>query len=183
MKSNKQNVPSSRERWYAIPKGFSFLLSGLLFLFSAPPASAQCPVCIVTVGGGMLIAKKLGIDDLLVAIWISALNTVISYWAAPKIKIKLLNNPIVLSVLMLLMTLAYFQFTDQLFVTGNTVLGIDKIIFGMLLGLFAIISGNYAYAYAKHRNHDKAIFPYSKVVFPFSFVLIITLIFKFAFNL
>ena len=39
------------------------------------PSYAQCPVCIVTVGGGMLIAKKLGIDDLLVSIWISALNT------------------------------------------------------------------------------------------------------------
>ena len=41
---------------------------------------AQCPVCIVTVGGGLLIAKKLGIDDLLTALWISGLNTAISFW-------------------------------------------------------------------------------------------------------
>ncbi len=26
-------------------------------------AYAQCPVCIITVGGGMLLAQKLGIDD------------------------------------------------------------------------------------------------------------------------
>ena len=52
------------------------------------PAYAQCPVCIITVGGGMLLAKKLGVDDLLVSIWISALNTAIAFWLAPKLKIK-----------------------------------------------------------------------------------------------
>ncbi len=161
----------------------AFLFSSLFFLLTTPKVYAQCPVCIVTVGGGMLIAEKLGVDDLLVAIWISALNTVISYWAASKIKINFLNNPFLLSLIMLITTLVYFQFTDQLFVPSNTVLGIDKILLGMLLGIIAVISGNYAYSYAKKRNHDKAIFPYSKVVFPFSFILLITLIFKFTFNL
>lgn len=64
---------------------FVFLLV-LVSSFSFPVSvSAQCPICIVTVGGGMLIAKKLGIDDFLVSIWISALNTAIAFYLADKI--------------------------------------------------------------------------------------------------
>jgi len=162
---------------------FTFLTANLLVLLFPLKTFAQCPVCIVTVGGGMLLAKKLGIDDLLVAVWISALNTVISYWLAPKIKIKFLNNPFLLSLLLLVTTLAYFFYTQELFVAGNTVLGLDKILLGSLLGFFSIITGNYLYQKVKDNNGGKTIFPYAKVVFPFTLTLIVTLLFKFAFAL
>ena len=87
-------------------------------MFSIQPAYAQCPLCIVTVGGGMLIAKKLGIDDLLVSIWISALNTAISFWLASKFKNKFLQNPWLLSSIILGLTLFYFQFTGQIGTPG-----------------------------------------------------------------
>lgn len=147
------------------------------------PVMAQCPVCIVTVGGGMLLAQKLGIDDLLVAIWISALNTVFSFWLAPKFKIKLLRNPYVFSALMFLMTYFYFDYTDQIGVAANSILGIDKILLGLILGIVSTIIGNLIYSTTKSHNHGKTIFPYAKVVFPVGTVLLVTLIFKFAFNL
>lgn len=151
--------------------------------FLVIPAYAQCPVCIVTIGGGMLIAKKLGIDDLLVSIWISALDTAISFWLASKFKLKFLRNPWLLSFLMLGLALFYFQFTDQIGHPSNQLLGIDKIIFGQILGLLAVFIGNFIYGLTKYKNGNKALFPYSKVVFPFSFVLIVTLIFKLIFKL
>lgn len=159
---------------------FSFIT--LNFLLSTS-AQAQCPVCIITVGGGMIIAKKLGIDDLLVSIWISALNTAIAFWLAPKIKNRLLNNPLVLSVLLYLSTLAYFQFTNQLGAVRNQFFGVDKIIFGQTLGLLVMILGNLLYLYSKKQNHDRALFLYSKVVFPVTAVILVTLFFKFTFGL
>jgi hypothetical protein len=147
------------------------------------PVYAQCPVCIVTVGGGMLIAKKLGVDDLLVSIWISALNTAISFWLASKLKNKLLHNPWLLSFIMLGLTLFYFQFTSQIGHPSNRLLGIDKIIFGQILGLLAMFIGNFIYGFTKYKNNHKTLFPYAKVIFPVGLVLIITLIFKFAFKL
>jgi hypothetical protein len=147
------------------------------------PAYAQCPICIVTVGGGMYLAKKLGVDDLLVSIWISALNTAISFWLAPKLKIKLLRNPWILSFIMLGLTLFYFQFTDQIGGQTNRFFGIDKIIFGQVLGLLVMFFGNWFYAFTKKKNNDKTIFPYAKVAFPFLSVLVTTLIFKFVFKL
>lgn len=147
------------------------------------PVYAQCPVCIVTVGGGMLIAKKLGIDDFLVSIWISALNTAISFWLAPKLKMKFLKNPWILSFIMLALTLFYFQFTDQIGSDSNQLLGIDKIIFGQSIGLLVMFLGNFLYAYTKHQNHNKTLFPYAKVFFPLALLLIISFTFKLAFSL
>jgi len=147
------------------------------------PVGAQCPVCIVTIGGGMLIAKKLGIDDLLVSIWISALDTAISFWLASKFKQKYLRNPWLLSLIMLGFALFYFQFTGQIGGSGNQLLGIDKIVLGQIIGLLAVFIGNFIYGLTKYKNGHKALFPYSKVIFPISLVVLVTLIFKLAFSL
>ena len=152
-------------------------------MFFIKPVYAQCPVCIITVGGGMLLAKKLGIDDLLVSIWISALNTAISFWIASKFKNRLLQNPLLLSLLMYGLTIAYFQFSGQMGPLNNRLHGIDKIFLGQTLGLVAMVSGNIIYLVTKKNNGGKALFPYSKVVFPVVIVILITSIFKFAFNL
>lgn len=73
------------------------------------PVLAQCPICVITVGGGMLIAKKFGVDDLYMSLWLSALNTALALWMATKFKIKFLNNGYILSILFLAFNLIYFQ--------------------------------------------------------------------------
>ena len=167
----------------------SFSALNLGFLFAPIPVSAQCPICIVTVGGGMLIAKRLGVDDFLVSIWISALNTAISFWLASKFlndKMmfkKILSNPWLLSILMLTLTLIYFTSTGQTGHPTNKLLGLDKIIFGQVLGMLIMFKGNFIYGYTKYKNGNKALFPYSKVVFPVGLVLLTTLLFKLVFNL
>ncbi|KKR68934.1 MAG: hypothetical protein UU09_C0001G0011 [Microgenomates group bacterium GW2011_GWA2_40_6] len=152
-------------------------------------AYAQCPICIVTVGGGMLIAKKLGIDDLLVSIWISALNVAIAFWLAPKIsrsafggKIKYLNNKHLLSFVLLATTLLYFQFTDQIGASTNRAWGVDKILFGQIIGFLTMAAGNHSYQFIKKRlGHTP--FPYAKVAFPLGSVLLVTFTLKLFFRL
>jgi hypothetical protein len=151
-------------------------------MFLVKPAYAQCPICIVTVGGGMLIAKKLGIDDLLISIWISALNVAIAFWLAPKIKIKYLNNKHLLSFVLLATTLLYFQFTDQIGASTNRAWGIDKILFGQIIGFLTMAAGNHSYQFIKKRlGHTP--FPYAKVAFPLGGVLFVTFAFKLLFRL
>ena len=147
------------------------------------PAYAQCPVCIVTVGGGMLIAKKLGVDDLLVSVWISALNTAIAFWLAPKLRYKIFKNPYILALILLITTLTYFQFTGQLSSTANQVLGLNKIILGQVSGLIIMIIGNFIYVFTKKKNGNKTLFPYARVVFPLISVIIVTFFFKLIFKL
>jgi len=77
----------------------------------------------------------------------------------------------------------YFQFTNQIGHVGNKLLGIDKIIFGQVLGMLTMFLGNFIYGYTKFKNNGKAIFPYSKVVFPVGVTLLTTLVFKYSFGL
>ncbi len=159
------------------------LLLATSYLLLAVPASAQCPVCIVTVGGGMYLAKKLGIDDFLVSLWISGLNTAISFWAATKIKHRVFGSPIVLSFVMLALTLAYFIFTDQTGGVANQVMGLHKIIFGQILGMLIWFFGIFIDRKSRTLNGGKILFPYQKVVFPISILLIFTILFKLLFKL
>jgi len=152
-------------------------------MFLVKAAYAQCPVCIVTVGGGMFLAKKLGIDDFLVSLWISGLNTTISFWLAPKIKNKILGSPIIFSFLMLGLTLSYFIFTNQTGSLDNQILGLDKLIFGQSLGLLIMFLGIAIDRYSRKLNGDKILFPYQKVVFPVGFLIIFTIFFKLIFKL
>lgn len=152
-------------------------------MFLVKPVLAQCPVCIVTVGGGMLIAKKLGIDDFLVSLWISGLNTAISFWLAPKIKNRLLGSPIILSFLMFILTIFYFDYTDQIGSATNKLLGLDKIIFGQSLGILIMFLGIFVDRYSRKLNNGKILFPYQKVVFPVGFLMLFTLLFKLIFKL
>jgi hypothetical protein len=152
-------------------------------MFLVKTIYAQCPVCIVTVGGGMFLAKKLGVDDFLVSLWISGLNTAVSFWLAPKIKNKILGSPIVFSFLMLALTLSYFIYTDQVGSPDNKILGLDKLIFGQILGLLIMFLGIWADRYSRKLNGGKILFPYQKVVFPVGFLIIFTLLFKLIFKL
>lgn len=152
-------------------------------MFLVKAAYAQCPVCIVTVGGGMILAKKLGIDDFLVSLWISGLNTAISFWLATKIKNRFLGNPLILSVLMLGLTLSYFIFSDQTGLVSNQLLGMDKIIFGQSLGLLIWLLGIFIDRKSRTLNGGKILFPYQKVIFPISILIILTIVFKLLFKL
>jgi len=48
---------------------FTTLILGFAF-FSTVPAWAQCPVCTVAIGGSVLLSRYLGIDDLIIGIWV-----------------------------------------------------------------------------------------------------------------
>lgn len=162
---------------------FSVLLLAISYLLLATPVAAQCPVCVVTVGGGMLLAKTLGIDDFLVSLWISGLNTALSFWLASKIKNRFFGSPIIFSLLMYVSTLAYFIFTKQTGFSFNQVLGMDKIIFGLTLGLFIWFLGIFIDRYSRKLHGGKILFPYQKVVFPISLLTILTILFKLIFKL
>ena len=152
-------------------------------MFLVKVAYAQCPVCIVTVGGGMIIAKKLGIDDFLVSLWISGLDTAISFWLASKIKNSFFGNPIIFSLLMLGLTLFYFIFTDQTGSPTNQILGLDKIIFGQSVGFLIWLLGIFIDRYSRKLNGGKILFSYQKVVFPITILLVFTFLFKLIFKL
>jgi len=151
------------------------LIPILVFLFSPSSVYAQCPICIITVGGGMILAQKLGVDDLLASIWIAGLNTVISFYLANKIK-KPRINPYLLAALTNSLAVIYFFATNQIVPGVNQVLGVDKILLGQFLGLFLVSFAYLTDRFIRSKNGGKVLFNYQRVVLPVSYLIAVTIL-------
>jgi hypothetical protein len=137
----------------------------VLSTLNVKTAQASCPVCIVTVGGGLLLAQKFGIDDLIVTLWISGLNTAIAFFLADKIKKPNLNNPYLWSVFLFVSTLIYLYTTNQAGI-GNNFLGIDKSLLGLSLGMLLFFISVQADKLIRQNNNGKVLFYYQRVIIP-----------------
>lgn len=147
-------------------------------MFLVKSAYANCPACIVTVAGGLLLAKKLGIDDLLVSIWISGLNTAIAFYIASRIRKKIIRNPVFWSLGFYLTTIIYLLSTKQIGHKGNVFWGIDKILFGLTVGLLVFFFSVFIDKYTRYKNHGKVLFYYQKIIIPLLLIILSTIVFK-----
>ena len=156
----------------------------LLDLF-ATPVNAACPVCIVAVGSGLMIAEWLGVDSLLAAIWIMGLSTAMGFWMAGWLDKKMkksegrgraiLTNGYLWAVVMLAMVLAYYYWADNF--GYRTILGMDSLVLGSLLGMgFFMLAEWLEGDYLRKKNDGKAFFPYQKVVVPVGALVVATLL-------
>src|SRR3990172_3022208 len=124
-----------------------FLVFSLLppsyFLLLPSVARAVCPICTVAVGAGLGLSRYLGIDDAVSSIWIGGLILSSSFWLIDWMyrkypsKLKQFNSFTVSSLTVLsmyafvLIPLWYGKIIGHPY---NTILGIDKIVFGTTLG-------------------------------------------------
>lgn len=137
-----------------------------------PTVYAQCPVCIVTVGGGLFIAKKLGLDSLLTALWISGLNVAISFWFVSFIKKpKFLRNPFLWTLILFVSTYVYLVTTKQMYHKNDTFLHIDKVLFGMVVGTLVWLLGIGVDKLIRKYHNGKVLFFYQKVIVPLFLLL------------
>jgi hypothetical protein len=151
----------------------------LAALFFPKTALANCPVCIVTVGGGLILAEKLGIDTLLVSIWIAGLNTAIAFMIADKIKRPgIWKNGYLWSLIFLATALGYVYWTGQAGM-GNNLWGIDKSVLGMSVGTGIFFGAVQIDKYIRSKREGKVLFYYQKVIIPLVGLLLATIVFNF----
>jgi hypothetical protein len=143
----------------------------------------MCPVCTVTVIAGLGLSRLLGIDDLVTSIWIGGfilsfsfitINWISKKW--PKLKSKYYYFPTI--IIMYLFVLIPFKLDGTIGIIRNTLWGIDKIIFGIIIGSIALLTGALTDKYQR-RKFKKIFFPFQKVVFPVFALIITSLIFFF----
>ena len=143
---------------------------------------AVCPVCTVAVGAGLALSQKLGIDDTVVSIWIGGLLMSVSIWTINWLVKKKWTFPGFQAVVGLVWYAATFiplYLNKALFISGNDLFGIDKIIFGTIIGSLAFVGAADFYEYLKKKNGDKAHFPFEKVVIPIATLVFVSLAFYF----
>ncbi len=147
----------------------------LIFLLCLPLVSAVCPLCTVAIGAGAGVLRYFGIDDIITGSWIGALTLSSALWFDSWLNKKHINfmmrRPLVI-IAFYIMFLLPLYFIDLIGLQGNTIFGIDKIVFGSIIGTIIFILSVLSDNYLRKINGNKAVFPYQKVVIPVVFLIL-----------
>ena len=156
-----------------------FILYTLYFI---PAANAICPVCTIAVGAGIGLSRWLGIDDTITGLWIGGLTISLILWTLNWLRRKEINfkgkrTLVFLGYyLIIIVPLYWMNIIGHPF---NKMLGIDKLLFGIILGSLAFWSGGIAYYRIKERNDGRAHFPFQKILMPLAPLIILSIILYF----
>ena len=152
-----------------------------------PFAHAVCPICTVAVAGGLGLSRYFGIDDSVIGVWSGGLMVSLTLWTVDWLSkrnwafLKKINNRarIVTSfVFWVLLTYPPLFWAGIIGHPFNTILGIDKLIFGSILGFFAFLLGVWGDKKVREIK-GKQLFNFQKVVFPVLSLLITSLVLYF----
>jgi hypothetical protein len=160
-----------------------FAIVAIILFTTAPLAHAVCPVCTVAVGAGLGLAEWLGIDDAISGLWIGALIVSTSLWTINwlnKKNIRFKGRKILIFVAYYAIVILPLWLKGKIGHPLNRLCGIDKLLFGIILGsiLFtaAVITCHYLY----RKNEGKSYFKGQKIAFPLLFLAIGSLILYYA---
>ena len=157
------------------------LLASFLFMGTtlANIAKAVCPVCVVAVSAGLGFSRWLGVDDVVSSIWIGALLASTSIWTIIWLNKKNWSfkyQKIIIPVTYYLLILVPLYYADIIGHSLNKIFGIDKIIFGAVLGTIVFLASIWLHNFLKKKNQGKQFFYYQKVVLPVVILIITSLI-------
>ncbi len=120
----------------------------------------SCTLCVITLGGGLLLARKLGISDMVFAIWLSGLNTALAFWLSPIIKHKIFGNRFLLASVFYLLAYLYFNRTGQM---------TRDVFVGLTVGMEVLFVAYFI-------DRKWRLIPFQKVILPLFFLILATLL-------
>ena len=156
-----------------------FAVSLLGFLW-ANTIKAVCPLCVVAVGAGLGFSEWLGIDDVVASIWIGALLVSMILWTIIEMRKhnwKFHFDTAITSLAYYLLTFVPLYYAGIVGHPYNRIFGIDKIIFGTVIGTIVFLLSHWLHLYLKKKNNGKSFFNYQKVALPIALLLLTSLVF------
>jgi len=132
-------------------------------------AHAICPVCTIAVGAGVGFSRYFGIDDTITGLWIGGLTVSVTIWTInwfDKKKIHFKWRSVITTLAYYALIVLPLAFTGVLGHPFNKIWGIDKLLFGIMVGSAAFLAAAETYEWMKKRNNGRAYFPFQKVAMP-----------------
>jgi hypothetical protein len=152
----------------------------VLGLFVAVPlAHAVCPVCTVAVGAGLGLAEWLGIDDSISGLWIGALIVSISIWTINWLnskEIRFKGRKILIFIAYYVIVILPLYWKGMIGHPYNKLCGIDKLLFGIILGSILFSAGVIFHNIIRKRNNNVSYFKGQKIAFPISLLILASII-------
>jgi len=158
------------------------LLGAIAWFAGAVHTYAICPVCTVAVGAGLGLSRWLGISDTVIGVWVGAFLFSVSMWTINWLRSK---NRSFKGIIPAVFVFYYALTIIPLYFTGimghpfNKFLGMDKLLFGTIVGSLVFMAAAWGYEVIKRKNGGKAWFPFQKVAMPVGFTLIASLVMYF----
>lgn len=147
----------------------SVLVIGFV-LYNMPAwANPACAVCTVGVAVGLEVARNLGVDDGVIAVWAGALLALIGYWTILWFEKKGWNffgRNFLLMALSLSMVAGVYIKDLQYTPKPILIFYMDPFLFCAILGALILIYSSVFYQWMKAKNGGHAHFPFEKVVLP-----------------
>jgi hypothetical protein len=137
-----------------------------------------CPVCTVAVAAGVGILREFGVSDIITGLWFGALIISSIAWMIDYLNRK---NIHFLFRKILVIVVFGFVFIWPLYHWGimgnpaNVIFGMDKLLFGSVIGGVLFILAMFSNTYLKKINEDKVLVHYQKVIIPLVFLIIASL--------
>ncbi len=157
---------------------YKFFIITILLLMTKK-ALAVCPVCTVAVGAGVGLAQYLGIDDTVSGIWIGALTVSMAMWTINWYIRKYQRTKWIVPasfVFYYAIVVVPLFFMKSIFHPFNNLLGVNKLILGIIVGSIVFLLSSRLYEYMKKKN-GKAHFPFEKVVVPIFSLSVLSFLF------
>lgn len=140
----------------------------------------MCPFCAVAVGFGLGLSRWLKIDDAISGLWVGALIVSLSFvlakwekkYLAMSLKLLIFFNFLIL-FLTTVIPLKYFQIIGN---PLNAVWGVDKLLFGIIVGMIVFLFALFIHGFLKYHHHNKSYFPFQKVIIPVDMLLLTSII-------
>lgn len=155
--------------------------------FLIQPVKAVCPICTVAVAGGLGLSRYFGIDDSITGIWAGGLMVSVTMWTLDWLNrkqfafTKKLSDKVTKLLVFLFWVLTTYVPLFELGIIGhpfNKVLGMDKLIFGSILGFFAFLFAVWGDKKVRELK-GRQLFAYQKVVFPVVTLTVLSLVIYF----
>ena len=161
------------------------IILGILMSVYAKAVSAVCPICTVAVAGGVGLSRWLGVDDAIIGLWVGGLTVSFIFWTFDWFErknwtFKYYKTVIILSYYILVVVPLYFTkiLGQPLKAFDNfDFIKIDKLILSTLTGSAVFWAAANWHFWLKAKNDNKVYFPFQKVVFPVSSLILVSLIF------
>lgn len=155
-----------------------------LGLLSARTAQAICPICTIVVSSGVGLSRYMGVDDSVSGLWVGGLTVSAIAWTFEWMEKKKINFKGKVPVTIIgyyALVLSAFYFTNFMSNPIQTICkcATDKLFLGIVVGSAGFWMGANWYYYLKEKNDGHALFPFQKVVFPVTPLILSSIFFYF----
>lgn len=126
-----------------------------------------CILCAVGIGSITLLAKKLGLGEAVIIIWLSGLNTATAFLLSDIIPIKIIGKRFLLASIFYGAAYFYLVKTGQM----N-----DRIFISLTVGMEIFFVAHFIERFIFRKNNNKSLIPFQKVLIPVVLLTIASLL-------